>query len=345
MITGDHPATALAIATNLGISLPGDQHLTGTQLKELEVMDLADEIGRISLFARVSPEDKIKIVQALQNRGQVVAMTGDGVNDAPALRGADIGVAMGITGTDVSKEASDMVLLDDNFATIVAAVAEGRRIYDNIRKFVRYMLGTNFGEVATMFGGIMLNLPLPLLPIQILWINLVTDSLPALALSNEPAEPNIMSRPPRPAGESLFAHGLWLQVLWSGLLMAAGCLWMFSWAIERHLALGQSRSEAETAARTMVFMTMAFYQLFNALAIRSDRRSVFSLNPSGNWYLYGAVLITALLQLGAVYLPFLQPIFKTIPVGGADLLVSAAISATILLAVELEKALLRMIRR
>jgi Ca2+-transporting ATPase len=345
MITGDHPATAAAIARSLGISSPGDLHLTGAELKEMELTALAERIDRISLFARVSPEDKIKIVQALQSRGRIVAMTGDGVNDAPALRGADIGIAMGITGTDVSKEASDMVLLDDNFATIVSAVAEGRRIYDNIRKFVRYMLGTNLGEVATMFGGIMLNLPLPLLPIQILWINLVTDSLPALALSNEPAEPDIMARPPRPARESLFAHGLWLQVLWSGLLMAAGCLWMFSWAIERHLAGGQSRTEAETAARTMVFLTMAFYQLFNALAIRSDRRSLFALKPSGNWYLYGAVLLTALLQLGAIYLPVLQPVFKTVPVGGADLAVAAGVSGTILLAVELEKMLRGFLRK
>ncbi len=245
----------------MGIYSPGDLHLTGMELKALSVEDLAEQIDRISLFARVSPEDKIKIVQALQRKGRIVAMTGDGVNDAPALRGANIGIAMGITGTDVSKEASDVVLLDDNFATIVSAVAEGRRIYDNIRKFVRYMLGTNLGEVLTMFGGIMLNLPLPLLPIQILWINLVTDSLPALALSNEPPEADIMKRTPRPPTESLFARGLWAQVLFSGLLMAVGCLLMFHWAIGQHLEMGQTREAAERLARTMVFMTMSFYQL------------------------------------------------------------------------------------
>ncbi|HBZ86852.1 MAG: hypothetical protein A2509_01155 [Candidatus Edwardsbacteria bacterium RIFOXYD12_FULL_50_11] len=337
MITGDHPATALAIARELGIYSPGDLHLTGMELKALSVEELAEKIERISLFARVSPEDKIKIVQALQSKGRIVAMTGDGVNDAPALRGADIGIAMGITGSDVSKEASDVVLLDDNFATIVAAVAEGRKIYDNIRKFVRYMLGTNLGEVLTMFGGIMLNLPLPLLPIQILWINLVTDSLPALALSNEPPEADIMKRAPRPPAESLFARGLWAQVLFSGLLMAAGCLLMFHWAIGRHIEMGQTRETAEIMARTMVFMTMSFYQLFNALAIRSDKRSFFALAPSGNWYLYGAVLITALLQLGAVYLPVLQPVFKTAPVGGLDLLACIVVSSSILVAVELEK--------
>jgi Ca2+-transporting ATPase len=248
---------------------------------------------------------------------------------------------MGITGTDVSKEASDMILLDDNFATIVAAVAEGRRIYDNIRKFVRYMLGTNLGEVMTMFGGIMLNLPLPLLPIQILWINLVTDSLPALALSKEPSEPDIMRHPPRPVKESLFAGGLWQQVVFSGTLMAVGCLLMFRWAIGEHLALGHSEQAAQTIARTMVFMTMSFYQLFNALAIRSDRRSLFVLNPSGNFYLYGAVLITGLLQLAAVYVPFLQPVFKTASVRGVDLAVCLAVSSSILLAVELEKLLKR----
>jgi Ca2+-transporting ATPase len=345
MITGDHPATALAIARQLGIHSANDLAMTGMELKNLGVDELADKIERVSLFARVSPEDKIKIVQALQSKGWIVAMTGDGVNDAPALKGADIGIAMGITGTDVSKEASDMVLLDDNFATIVAAVSEGRRIYDNIRKFVRYMLGTNFGEVMTMFGGIMLNLPLPLLPIQILWINLVTDSLPALALSNEPAEPDIMQRPPRPPSENLFARGLWAQVIFSGLLMAVGCLLMFNWAIDKHLAMGQTREFSETIARSMVFMTMSFYQLFNALAIRSDKRSLFAMPPSGNWYIYGAVIITAIMQLAAVYLPFLQPVFKTVSVAGIDLLACIIVSSSILAAVELEKLAVKTIFR
>jgi Ca2+-transporting ATPase len=303
--------------------------------------ELARKIEKASVFARVSPEDKIKIVQALQARNQIVAMTGDGVNDAPALKGSNIGVAMGITGTDVSKEAADMILLDDNFATIVSAVTEGRRIYDNIRKFIRYMLGTNTGEVLTMGAAILLGMPLPLLPLQILWINLVTDSLPALALGMEPAEKDVMRRPPRPPEESLFANGLWQRTIFAGVLMALGCLLMFDWAIQEHtLVHGKSQEAAETAARSMVFMTMAFFQLFNALAIRSERQSIFILSPSTNWYLYGAVGIAGLLQVVVIYFPPFQEIFKTAAVTGIELVVSLGVASSILFAIEIEKGLL-----
>jgi len=343
MITGDHPATAAAIARELGIMEAGDEVIAGHDLKKMSPEELARKIEKVSVFARVSPEDKIKIVQALQARKHIAAMTGDGVNDAPALKGANIGVAMGITGTDVSKEAADMILLDDNFATIVLAVAEGRRIYDNIRKFIRYMLGTNAGEVLTMGIAILLGMPLPLLPLQILWINLVTDSLPALALGMEPKEKDVMQRPPRPPEESLFAKGLWQRTVCSGILMAVGCLWMFDWALrEQNIVLGKSPEEAETIARSMVFLTMAFYQLLNALAIRSDSQSIFVMPPSSNWYLYGAVLIMGLLQVVVIYFPPLQEVFKTTAVTGFDLLISLGIASSILWAVEIEKIFLHL---
>ncbi|MCU0607126.1 MAG: cation-translocating P-type ATPase [Candidatus Edwardsbacteria bacterium] len=333
MITGDHPATALAIARQLGIAGEDDALVTGAELKAISAEDLSARIDRISVFARVSPEDKIKIVQALKARGQIVAMTGDGVNDAPALKGADIGVAMGITGTDVSKEAADMILLDDNFATIVAAVAEGRRIYDNIRKFVRYMLSTNSGEVLTMTGGILLGLPLPLLPIQILWINLVTDSLPALSLGLEPAERNIMQRPPRAPGESLFAHGLWQHVVWVGLLMAIGSLGMMQWAL--------THGHSEAQARTMVFTCMAVYQLFHSLAIRSERYSLFKIGPAGNPQLLGSVVVVLGLQLLLLYWPPLGGVFKVEAIAAADLGISVAVASSVFWLVELEKWLFR----
>ncbi len=346
MITGDHPATALAVARELGITGGKDEVITGRGLKEMGPGELAAKIEKVSVFARVSPEDKIKIVQALQARNHIVAMTGDGVNDAPALKGANIGVAMGIMGTDVSKEAADVILLDDNFATIVSAVGEGRRIYDNIRKFIRYMLGTNLGEVLTMGTAILLGMPLPLLPLQILWINLVTDSFPALALGMEPAEKDIMDRPPRPPEESLFAKGLWQRTVFAGILMAIGCVWMLDWAFHEHMVVfGESSGEAETAARSMVFMTMAFYQLFNALAIRSERQSTFVIPPSSNWYIYGAVLLSGFLQIIVIYFPPLQEVFKTTAITGLDLLITLGVASSIFWAIELEKVVLNLVSR
>ncbi len=270
MITGDHPATALAIARQLGIAREGaDAVLTGADLAQLDDAALQARVAGVRVFARVDPAQKIRIVRSLQSLGRFVAMTGDGVNDAPALKQADIGVAMGRGGTDVAREAASLVLLDDNFATIVAAVREGRRIYDNIRKFVRYALTGNSGEIWTIFLAPLLGLPIPLLPIHILWVNLVTDGLPGLALAAEPAERNVMRRPPRPPDESLFAHGLWQHVLFIGLLIGGLCLGVQAWA----LASGREHWQ------TMVFTVLTLSQMAHVLAIRSERESLFRQGP------------------------------------------------------------------
>ena len=265
MITGDHPATALAIARDLGIIAPeANDVLTGAELARLDASALAAAVMRVSVYARMDPAQKIRIVQALQAHDQFVAMTGDGVNDAPALRCADIGVAMGKDGTDVAREAASLVLLDDNFATIVSAVREGRRIFDNIRKFIRYMMTGNSGEIWVLFLAPLLGMPVPLLPIQILWVNLVTDGLPGLALAAEPAERGVMQRPPRPTRESVFAHGLWQHAFLVGLLIGALCLGVQAWA------LGGSGGEAtRTHWQTMVFTVLTLCQMTHLLAIRS----------------------------------------------------------------------------
>jgi Ca2+-transporting ATPase len=310
MITGDHPLTGTAIARRIGILGPDDEALTGAELDQLDEAAFEARVERVAVYARMNPEQKLRIVEAWQRRGAVVAMTGDGVNDAPALRLADIGVAMGITGTEVSKEAADMVLADDDFATIVHAVEEGRRIYDNIRRFVRYLLTTNSAEVWVMFLAPFLGLPIPLLAVQILWVNLVTDGLPALALGVEPVEPDAMRRRPRPSGESILGAGLWRQALWVGLLMAAVVLGIQAVAIE-----------AGWHWQTMVFTTLALLQLGNALAVRSERISVFSLGLRTNTPLALAVGGTLLVQLALIYVPALQPIFVTEALGAQELIV------------------------
>jgi len=248
------------------------------------------------------------------------------------LKKADIGIAMGITGTDVSKEASDIILRNDNFATIVKAVYEGRVIYDNIRKFIRYMLSTNSGEILTMFFALMIGMPLPVLPIQILWINLVTDSFPALALGVEPAEKNVMNRPPRDPKESIFARGLWQHIIWVGLLMSFGTLGVMAWGL-RHDDLDHARS--------MVFFTLAGFQMFHVMAIRSERESIFTLGLLSNKALLGAVLLTFLLQLMITYIPILQRIFKTAPLSAIELFICITISFSVFIAVEVEKAYFR----
>jgi Ca2+-transporting ATPase len=279
----------------------------------------------------VAPEQKLKIVKALQDKGQFVAMTGDGVNDAPALKRADIGVAMGITGTDVSKEAAHMILLDDNFATIVRAVKESRKIYDNIRKFIKYLLTTNCGEILTLFIASLAGLPMPLLPIHILWINLVTDGLPSLALVVEPAEGDVMRRPPRHPQESIFAHGLGFHALWVGLLMAGIVL-----AVQaRAIAAGNMHWQ------TMVFTVLCLTQLGHVLAIRSEKESLFRMGLFSNTYLLLAVALTFCLQMATVYLPALNRVFKTEPLTFKELLMALLLSSVVFIAVELEKLIKR----
>ena len=331
MITGDHPRTAEAIARRLGILETGGAVLTGAMLAKLSPEALRSQVENIRVYARVAPEQKLTIVTALQDRGEIVAMTGDGVNDAPALRRADIGVAMGITGTDVAKEASAMVLLDDNFATIVRAIREGRRIYDNIRRFIRYAVTTNSGEIWIMFLAPFMGLPVPLLPIQILWINLVTDGLPGLALTVEPEEPDIMRRPPRPPQESVFARGLGVHVLWVGPLMAALVLGTQAWS----LAAGSAHWQ------TLVFTTLCFAQLAHVVAIRSERESLFTQGLWSNPPLLGAVLLTFLLQLATIYVPFLNDIFRTAPLSPTELALALGIASVVFWGVEGEKWLRR----
>lgn len=332
MITGDHPATALAIARRLGIVTDGDtQVLTGLELITLSEAALRERVATIRVYARVDPAQKIRIVEALQARGEFVAMTGDGVNDAPALRQADIGVAMGRGGTDVAREAASLVLMDDNFATIVAAVREGRRIYDNIRKFVRYAMTGNSGEIWTIFLASLLGLPIPLLPIHILWINLVTDGLPGLALAAEPSERGIMQRPPRAPKESLFAHGMWQHILWVGLLLAGLCLLVQAWAL----------STGHAHWQTMVFTVLTLGQMAHVLAIRSETESLFRLGLASNRPLLGAVLLTFGLQMATIYVPFLNPVFKTQPLTLLELLICLGAACVVFIAVEIEKVWLR----
>jgi Ca2+-transporting ATPase len=330
MITGDHSMTALAIAREL--ALPAAEHvLTGQELTEMSADELERRVNTTRVYARVNPEHKLAIVRALQQQGQIVAMTGDGVNDAPALKQADIGVAMGVTGTDVARETADMVLLDDNFGTIVAAVEEGRTIYDNIRKFLRYLLTTNSAEVWVMLLAPIVGMPLPLLPLQILWMNLVTDGLPALALSVEPAERQVMRRPPRAPSESLFARGLGWKIVWVGLLMSLLVLGLGFWLW----------SSGDPRWRTIIFTTLTFAQMANVLAIRSERDLLFQVGPLSNKPLLGAVALTVALQLAVVYVPFLQGIFSTQPLTWSELALTAALSAVVFLAVEAEKLALR----
>jgi Ca2+-transporting ATPase len=327
MITGDHPLTAKTIAQDLTMATD-EAPITGQQLAMMTPEELNRMVEKTPVFARVSPEHKLSIVEALQEKGHIVAMTGDGVNDAPALKRADIGVAMGITGTDVSKEAADMVLLDDNFATIVAAIEEGRNIYDNIRKFISYTLSSNTGELFVMFVGPFLGMPLPLLAVQILWINLVTDGLPGLALAVEPPERGIMSRSPHSPTESILSRGLGSRILWIGMLMGLVSLGMGYWYFLQ---------DPNGPWQTMIFTTLTLAQMGNALALRSDKQSLFTIGLFSNRLMVLAVTITFVLQLLLIYTAFGQRFFGTEALSLRDLGISLVASSAVFIAVEIQK--------
>ncbi|MEI1377680.1 cation-translocating P-type ATPase [Nostoc sp. UHCC 0926] len=348
MITGDHQLTARAIATDLGIAQESDANgnpsgvrlLTGQELQRMTDQELEQNVDLVSIYARVSPEHKLRIVQALQRRGRFVAMTGDGVNDAPALKQADIGIAMGITGTDVSKEASDMVLLDDNFATIVSATKEGRVVYTNIRRFIKYILGSNIGEVLTIASAPLIGLGgVPLTPLQILWMNLVTDGLPALALAVEPPEPDVMKRPPFSPRESIFARGLGSYIIRIGIIFAIITIALMWWAYQHTHAAGY-QGDRDTW-KTMVFTTLCIAQMGHAIAIRSNNRLTIEMNPFSNIFVLAAVVVTTILQLMLVYVPPLRDFFGTHYLNMQELGVCIGFSALMFVWIELEKIFLR----
>ena len=328
MITGDHKLTAKAIAEKLGIiSSEEDITLTGNELSKLTQIEFVKIVERVRVYARVNPEQKLRIINALQSKNHFVAMTGDGVNDAPALKNADIGIAMGINGTEVSKEASHMILLDDNFATIVIAIKHGRKIFDNILKFIKYIMTGNSGEIWAIFLAPFFGLPIPLLAIHILWINLVTDGLPGLALASEPAEANIMKRPPRNPTKNIFSNGMAVHILWVGFLMGVVTIGMQAYAIHY----------ANTHWQTMAFTVLCFSQLGHVMVIRSGRDSIFKIGFFSNKPMVGALLITITLQFMIIYMPFFNEIFKTQPLTANELLLTLAVSSIVFWAGEIEK--------
>jgi Ca2+-transporting ATPase len=336
MLTGDHPVTAAVIARELGI--PATRAVTGTELEKMEGAALEQTVREVSVYARVNPEHKLRIVTALQRAGTIVAMTGDGVNDAPALKTADIGVAMGITGTDVSKEAADIILADDNFASIVAAVEEGRTIFGNIRKFLRYLLSSNIGEVMTMFLGVVFAeaigltasssavLVLPLMATQLLWVNLVTDGAPALALGVDPADRGVMSKPPRPPGEKVITGAMWSGIVQVGLVTTAGILYVIDASLPGGFIEG---SGTLRYAQTMAFTTLVFFSLFTVFCSRSDERSAFADLFSNRW-LWAAVALSILLQIAVVYVPVLQQAFTTVDLTLADWIRCVLVASSVL---------------
>jgi magnesium-transporting ATPase (P-type) len=346
MITGDHPGTAVRIAGDLGIVRPESPALTGAELEALDQAGLHEAAREVSVYARVAPEHKLRIVHALQADGGIVAMTGDGVNDAPALKTADIGVAMGITGTDVSKEAADMILADDNFATIVTAVREGRAIFSNIRKFLRFLLSSNVGEVLTMFFGVVLAgvlglddtgeaVAVPLLATQILWINLLTDTAPALAMGVDPPPDDVMRRPPRGLEDRVIDREMWIGIFWVGIVMAAVSLAALDLTLEGGLLGGSGEIEE---ARTMAFTTLVLAQLFNCFNARSDRTSAFH-NLFTNRLLWGAIALSLLLQVAVVQLAFLNDAFGTEPLSLGEWATCFGLASMVLWADEAKKLL------
>ncbi|MDA8195396.1 MAG: cation-translocating P-type ATPase [Thermaerobacter sp.] len=338
MITGDHPATARAIARQFGMVAHAGQVITGRELDALDDRELASRVETIRVYARVSPRHKLRVVRAWKARGDVVAMTGDGVNDAPAVKEADIGIAMGMTGTDVTKEASAMILTDDNFATIVRAIQEGRAIYDNIRKFIRYLLSCNIGEVLVMLLAVFWGMPLPLLPIQILFVNLVTDGLPAMALGVDPATPGLMERPPRSPRESIFAHGLGTKIAFRGVLIGVSTLLVFGWALGP-LALGTR------AARTMALATLVMSQLLHVFDARAEDRSFLEVGLFSNRWAVWAVLSSVAMLWVIVYVPGLQNMFRTSPLSAPQWAVVLGASGFVQLLSAIRELLLKPVRR
>ncbi|HHY63936.1 MAG TPA: cation-translocating P-type ATPase, partial [Clostridiaceae bacterium] len=318
MITGDHKETARAIAESIGIYREGDMILTGTDMDNMSDAKLESACMKTTVYARVFPRHKLRIVRAYRKRGHIVAMTGDGVNDAPAVKDADIGIAMGRSGTDVTRQSAAMVLMDDNFSSIVAAVEEGRNIYSNIRKFIRYLLSCNVGEVLTMFLASLFGLPIPLMPAQILIVNLATDGLPAIALGLEPGDPDIMERPPRSPDESIFAHGL------SGVIATRGILIALSTLASFIIILTASKNLA--AARTCALVTLVMSQLIHVFECKSETRGIFEIKLFSNIYLVLAVISSVLMLLGVIYLTFLANVFGTVPLNANEWMISGGIS-------------------
>jgi Ca2+-transporting ATPase len=318
MITGDHKQTAAAIAGTIGIYHDGDLVLTGAEMDLMPDRQLEDACEKATVFARVYPRHKLRIVRAYRKNGHIVAMTGDGVNDAPAVKDADIGIAMGKSGTDVTRESAAMILMDDNFSSIVAAVEEGRNIYSNIRKFIRYLLSCNVGEVLTMFLASLAGLPIPLLPAQILIVNLATDGLPAIALSMEPGDSDTMNSPPRSPNESVFAHGLSSVIVTRGILIAFSTLasYLIVFTLSKNLAI----------ARTAALVTLVMSQLVHVFECKSEKRGLFEINLFSNPYLVYAVLSSVLMLLAVIYLPFLRSVFGTMSLMANDWMISVGFS-------------------
>jgi len=334
MDTGDYKVTAVAIATELGLMSSGGRVLTGAELEQMSEADLATVVDHVDVYARVSPQHKVKIVDAFKARGHVVAMTGDGVNDAPALKRADIGVAMGIAGTDVSKEVADMVLTDDNYASIVSAIEEGRIIYSNIRKFVFYLLACNVGEILIIFLAMLARLPIPLRPIQLLWLNLITDGAPALALGLEKGESDIMKRPPRPTTEPVINRDMLVGIVVISLADTIAVLSTFI------LALYHFAGHVETA-QTVAFATLVCSELLRAFTSRSEYHSVFSIGLLSNRWMVLATTLSLVLLLLVMYVPFLQSVFNTVPLNLSDWLAMAPFILMASVAAEVTKFFLR----
>jgi Ca2+-transporting ATPase len=329
MITGDHVETARSIAVDLGIATPGDDAMTGDDMADIDDEELSERVRRSSVYARVSPEDKLRIVRALQANGEVVAVTGDGVNDAPALKAAQIGIAMGAEGTDVAREASEMVLSDDNFVSIVAAVEEGRITFDNIRKVTFFLVSTGAAEVFAIIVAVWLGWPLVLIPAQLLWLNLVTNGFQDIALAFEPAERGVLRRPPRPSGGGVLDRMLWERVIVAGLVMGTGMLIMFRWELDATGSL--------IDARTVALTTMVVYQVFQAGNARSETDSVFHRNPLSNPFLFVATVAALGVHVAALYLPFTQYVLRVEPIGPGAWVRIVAMATSILVAMELHK--------